>query len=75
MYLMLDPLCLVNVANHTYQNRTKGLYIPCKVSGYSVYTSTVFNVVYNEHGKVDYHAQKSQVQTVIRRNTKSKTKS
>ena len=44
---------LVNVANHTYLTRTKGLYIPRKVSGYSVYTSTVYNGVYTEQGKVD----------------------
>ena len=44
---------LVGVANHTDQTRTKGFYIPCKVSGYSVYTSTVFNGFYTKQGKVD----------------------
>ena len=50
---MLDPLRLFDVTNHTDQNRTKGLYIPRKVSEYSVYTSTVFNGVYTKQGKVD----------------------
>ena len=45
---MLDPLRLVDVANHTDRTRTKGLYIPRKVYGYSVYTSTVFNGVYTK---------------------------
>ena len=45
--------CLVNVANHTDQTRTKGLYIPSNVSEYSVYTSTVFNGVYTEQFEVD----------------------
>ena len=44
---------LVDVANHTDQTRTKRLYIPRKVSGYSVHTSTVFNGAYTEQGKVD----------------------
>ena len=52
-YLMLDLLHFVDVANHTYQTHTKGLYIPCKLFGYSVYTSTVFNIVYTKKGKVD----------------------
>ena len=42
-----------DIANHTDQNRTKELYITRKVSLYSVYTSTVFNGVYTEEGKVD----------------------
>ena len=42
-YLQSSLPCLVDVANQTYQNRTKGFYIPPKVSGYSVYTSTFFN--------------------------------
>ena len=50
---MLDQLRLINVTNHTDQTQTKGLYIPRKVSGYSVYTSTVLNGVYTEQGKVD----------------------
>ena len=50
---MLDPLRLVNIENHKGQTRTKGLYIPCKFSVYSVYTSTVFNGVYTKQGKVD----------------------
>ena len=50
---MLDTLRLVDVANHTDLNRTKGLYIPRKFSGYLVYTSTVFDGVYNKEGKVD----------------------
>ena len=37
--------CLVNVANRTDQNRKTGLYIPRKLSRYSVYNSTVFNSV------------------------------
>ena len=64
---------LVNVANYTDKTWTKGLYIPRKVSGYSVYTSTFWNGVYTKQGKVDYHAQQSQLQTVTRRNTKSTT--
>ena len=51
--LMLDLLRLVDVANHTIWTQTKGLYINREVSGYSVYTSTIFNGVYTEHGKVD----------------------
>ena len=50
---MLDPLRLVDDANHTDQTQNKGLYIPRKVSGYSVYTSTVFNVVYTKQCEVD----------------------
>ena len=45
---MLDTLRLVDVANHTDQTQTKGLYIPRKVLGCSVYTSTVINSVYTE---------------------------
>ena len=52
-YIMLDPLRLVDVANHTNLTWTKGLYIPRKLSRYSVYTSTVFNGVYSKQGKVD----------------------
>ena len=37
--------------NHTGQTPRKGLYIPRKVSGYSGYTSTVFNGAYTEQGK------------------------
>ena len=37
--------CLVDVSNHIDQTRTKVLYITCKLSRYSVYTSTVFNGV------------------------------
>ena len=70
-YLMLDPLRLVNFANHTDQTWTKGLYIPIKVSGFSVYTSTVFNSVYTKQGKADYCAHQSQVQTITIQNTKS----
>ena len=70
---MLDPLRLVNVANHTNRTRTKGLYTPRKFSGYPVYTSAVSNGVYTKQGKVDYRAQQSQVQTVTRQNTKSTT--
>ena len=44
---------LVDVANHTYRTQTKGFYIPRKIPGYSVYTSTVFNSVYTKQGKVD----------------------
>ena len=44
---------LVNVTNHTDKILTKALYIPCKVSGYSVYTSTVLSGVYTDQGKVD----------------------
>ena len=44
---------LVDVLNHTDQTWIKGLYIPHMVSGYSVYTSTVFNSVYNKQGKED----------------------
>ena len=54
---MLDTFRLVHVAKHTDQTRTEGLYITCKVSGYSVYNSTVFNVVYTKQGKVEHHAQ------------------
>ena len=50
---MMDPLRLVDIVNHADQTRTKGFYIPRKVSGYSVYTSTVFNGVYTKQGKVD----------------------
>ena len=32
----------------------KGFYIPGKVSGYSVYISTVFNGVYTKQGNVEY---------------------
>ena len=39
---------LIDVANHTYRNQTKGLYITRKVSGYSVYTSTIFSGSYKE---------------------------
>ena len=70
---MLYPLRLINVANHTDRTRTKGLYIPSKVSGYSVYNSTVFNDVYTKQDKLDYHAQQAQVQNVTRQNTKSTT--
>ena len=42
----------VDVANHIDLTQTKGLYIPSKVSGYSVYTSNFFNGVYTEQGKV-----------------------
>ena len=70
---MLDSLRLVKVANHTDQNRTKGFFIPRKLSRYSVYTSTVLNGVYVKQGKIDYRAQKSQVQTLTRQNTKSTT--
>ena len=70
---MLDPLRIVGVVNHTDQTRTKGLYIPRKISWYPVYTSTVFNGVYTKQGKVDYRAQQSQVQNVARLNTKSTT--
>ena len=52
-YLMLDPLRLVNVANHIDLTQTKGFYNPCKFSGYPVSTSTVFNGVYTKQGKVD----------------------
>ena len=52
-YLILDPLRLIDVANQTYQTRTKGLYISRNVSVYSVYTSNIFNGVYTEQGKVD----------------------
>ena len=51
-YLMLDPLRLIDVANHTDLNWIKGLHIPRKVSVYSVYTSTVFNGVYTKQSKV-----------------------
>ena len=51
---MLDLLHLVDVEDHTDQTQTKGLRIPRKVYGYSVYTSIVFNGVYTEQGKVDY---------------------
>ena len=44
---------LVDVANHTDRTWTKGLYIICKVSEYSVYTSTVFNGVYTKQGRLD----------------------
>ena len=44
-YIMLDPLLLANVNNHTDPTRTKGLYISFKLSRYSVQTSTVFNCV------------------------------
>ena len=44
---------LVDVANYTDPTQTKGLYIPRKFSGYSVYTSTFFNDVYTKQGKVD----------------------
>ena len=50
---MLDPLRLVDVANQKDRTQTKGLYIPLKIYGYSVYTSTIFNGVYTEQGKVD----------------------
>ena len=30
-YLKISLPCLINVANHTDQNRTKGLYIPCTI--------------------------------------------
>ena len=50
---MLDTLRLVDVENHTDQTLTKGLYIPLKIYGYSVYTSTIFIGVYTEQGKVD----------------------
>ena len=72
-YLILNPLRIVDVANHTYQTQNKGLYIPHKFYGYSVYTLTVFNGVYNKQGKVDYCAQQSEVQTVTRQDTKSTT--
>ena len=62
----MDPLLLVDVANQTDQTRTKGFYIPRKVSEYSVYNSTVFNGVYIKQGKVDQGAQRSQFQTVTR---------
>ena len=73
LYRVLKRGHLVEVANHTYQTRNRGLYIPRKVSGYSVYTSTVFNGVYTKQVNVDYRAQQSQVQTVTRRDTKSTT--
>ena len=44
---------LVDVANYTDPTQTKGLYIPRKFSGYSVYTSTFFNDVYTKQGKED----------------------
>ena len=44
---------LVDVKNHTDQTWTKWLFIPRKVYGYLVYTSTVFNGVYTIKGKVD----------------------
>ena len=44
--------CSVDVTNHIDRTKTKGLYIPRKVPGYSVYTSTIFKGVYNEQGKV-----------------------
>ena len=71
-YLILDPLRLIDVTNHTDQTQTKGLYITRKVYGYSVYTSTVFKGVYTKQGKVDYGAQQSQLKTVTRQNTNSK---
>ena len=52
-YLMLDMLRLVDVSNHTDQTRTRVFYIPRKVSGYSIYTSNVFNGVYTEQVKED----------------------
>ena len=52
-YIMLDMLRLVNVTNHIYWTRTKGLYIPCKLFVYSVYNSTVYNGVYTKQLKVD----------------------
>ena len=52
-YLMLDPYLIIEVANHIYRTQTKGLYIPSKVSVYSVNTSTVFNGVYTKQGNVD----------------------
>ena len=70
---MLDPLRLVDVENHTDQTQTKGLYIPRKVSVYSVYTSTVFSSAYTKQGKVDYHNLQSLVQTVTRQNMNSTT--
>ena len=50
---MLDLLRLVDVAYHTDIIQTKVLYIPRKVSGYSVYTSTILNGIYTKQGKVD----------------------
>ena len=44
---------LVDVTNYIDKILTKGLYIACKVSGYSVYTSTVFSGVYTKQDKVD----------------------
>ena len=38
--------CLVDVANQTDRTGTKRLYIPRKLSRYSVYNSTVFNCVF-----------------------------
>ena len=35
-YLMLNTLRIVNIYNHKDQTRTKGLYMPCKLSRYSV---------------------------------------
>ena len=49
---MLDPLRRVDVGNYIDQTQTKGIYVPRKVSEYSVYTSTVFNSVYTKQGKV-----------------------
>ena len=50
---MLDLLLLVDVTNQTDQTQTKRLYIPCKLSKYSVHNSTVFDGVYTKQGKVD----------------------
>ena len=64
--------CLVNIANHTDQTWTKGVYIPRKFSGYSVYTSTVFNgVVPNKLGRLALPTVTSE--NLHQKNTKSTT--
>ena len=72
-YLILGLFRLVDITKHTYWNQTKGLYILRKLSRYSVYTSTSFNGVYTQQGKVYKRAQQSQVKTLTRKNTKSTT--
>ena len=73
VWIQSSLTCLINIVNHKDQTRTKGWYISRKIIQVFSLHLNCFQLCRLQQGFLDNCAQQSQVQTITRINTKSKT--